>query len=69
MIYSIFVLDLKLIKWEVPDSANSEDQQSEAAGDQDTALLARDIQEEERETAADEILSAQRELQIRQLVV
>jgi hypothetical protein len=41
VIYSIFVLDLKLIKWEVPDSANSADQQPEAAGDHeaDTAQV------------------------------
>jgi hypothetical protein len=41
VIYSIFVLDLKLIKWEVPDAANSEDQQPEATSDHevDTAQI------------------------------
>jgi hypothetical protein len=33
VIYSIFVLDLKLIKWEVPGAAKSEDEQPGAAGD------------------------------------
>jgi len=33
VIYSIFVLDLKLIKWEVPGTPNSEGQQPEAASD------------------------------------
>jgi hypothetical protein len=33
VIYSIFVLDLKLIKWEVPGTPNSEDGQPQAAGD------------------------------------
>jgi hypothetical protein len=31
VIYSIFVLDLKLIKWETSSAPNSEDQQPEAA--------------------------------------
>src|SRR6266496_2872165 len=33
VIYSIFVLDLKLIKWEAAGAPNSEDEQSQAAGD------------------------------------
>jgi uncharacterized membrane protein len=33
VIYSIFVLDLKIIKWESAGTPNSEDQQPEAAGD------------------------------------
>ena len=32
VIYSIFVLDLKIIKWEAPGTPNSEDQQPKAAG-------------------------------------
>jgi len=33
VIYSIFVLDLKLIRWEIPGTTNSEDPQPGAAGD------------------------------------
>jgi len=33
VIYSIFVLDLKIIKWEAAGTPNSEDQQPEADGD------------------------------------
>jgi hypothetical protein len=33
VIYSIFVLDLKLIKWETAGTPDSEDHQPEAAGD------------------------------------
>src|SRR2546425_8460551 len=33
VIYSIFVLDLKIIQWEAAGTPNSEDQQPEAAGD------------------------------------
>jgi len=41
VIYSIFVLDLKLIKWDAAGTPNSEDEQSQAAGDveADTAQL------------------------------
>jgi hypothetical protein len=35
VIYSIFVLDLKLIKWEIPGTPNIEDEQPQAAGDHD----------------------------------
>src|SRR5258706_10361644 len=42
VIYSIFVLDLKLIKWETASAPNSEDQQPEATIDDegDTAQIA-----------------------------
>jgi hypothetical protein len=33
VIYSIFVLDLKLIKWEVPRTQNGKEEQPEASGD------------------------------------
>jgi hypothetical protein len=41
VIYSIFVLDLKLIKWESAGTPSSEEQQPEAAGDHeaDTAQV------------------------------
>jgi hypothetical protein len=39
VIYSIFVLDLKIIKWEAAGAPNSEVQQPEAAGD-DAAVTA-----------------------------
>jgi multidrug efflux pump subunit AcrB len=35
VIYSIFVLDLKLIKWEIPGTPNIEDEQPQVAGDHD----------------------------------
>jgi hypothetical protein len=41
VIYSIFVLDLKLIQWETAGTPDSEDQQPEAASDHevDTAQI------------------------------
>ena len=38
VIYSIFVLDLKLIKWEAAGTSNSEDQQPEADGDDEADI-------------------------------
>jgi len=38
VIYSIFILDLKIIKWEAAGTPNSEDQQPETAGDDEADI-------------------------------